>query len=241
MRKLLLILLSFILLSCGHRYENTATQKALFKARQSEPFDTLIGVFTSSTGSLDLSLIQGQLSLPHDIKLQLYDTLSSDIKVCGNFPKELIDMSGWQYNPNLAYKIIGKTILADTQNAIGSVPLCYVTDWTKFNYAYHNWVEKSDTGTYPKRREMVDDILKHLKLERVTIQEIETLLGTPDYVKNNEMGYIITEDYGKNIEPGATTALKFKWNADSIITGTSKTQWKQMQSDKGHTKSRLNP
>lgn len=227
MRNLLLILILFIFVACGHRYENTAAQKALFIARQSEPFDTLIGVFTASTGSLDLEYIQGRLSLPYDIKRQLSDTLRTDIKVCGNFPKELIDMSGWHYNPRLAFKIIGKTILADTQNAVGTVPLFYVTNWTKFNYRYQSWIEKSDLGTYPKRKEMVDDILKHLKLKGITVWEIEGLLGAPDYVNNKEIGYSINEDYGTDIAPITMTSLKLKFNADSIITDVRKEDWKQ--------------
>lgn len=227
MKNLLLILCSLYLVACGHRYNNTAAQKALFKARQSEPFDTLIGIFTSSTGSLDLQYIQGRLSLPQDIKLQLSDTLRTDIKVCGNFPKELIDMSGWHYNPKLAYKIISKIILADTQNAVGSVPLFYVTEWKKFNYDYHSWIEKSDVSTYPNRKEMVDDIIKYFTWKGASIWEVQYILGTPDSIKNNAMGYIITTDYGSDIDPIATTTLDFKWNADRIITAVKKTEWRK--------------
>ena len=36
------------------------------------------------------------------------------------------------------------------------------------------------------------------------------------------MGYIITKDYGTDIDPIATTTLSFKWNADSIITAVKK-------------------
>lgn len=141
---------TFLLVYCGHDYENTTQQKELFKARISQPTDTLICVFTSSTGSLDLYFLQGQLSIPTDIKIQLSDTLTRDIKICGNFPKDLINMTSWNYDPNLAFKIVGKIISADTENAVGKVPLFYVTEWTKFFYDRNLWIEKEDME-YPNR------------------------------------------------------------------------------------------
>lgn len=227
MRKFLLILTSIFLVSCRHDYENTAEQRELFKARETQKFDTLICVFTSSTGSLDLYHLQGKLTFPTDIKLQLSDTLSRDIKVCGNFPKDLINMGSWNYDPNLAFKIIGKTILADTENDVGKVPLFYVTEWIKFKYDYNSWIEKGDLETYPNRKSMVDDILKHLNLKGQTITEITSLLGQPDFIKHNEIGYKIDEDYGTNIDPIASTTLTLKFNHDSIITQVTKDEWKK--------------
>lgn len=227
MRNLFLILTTFILVSCGHDYENTTKQKELFSARQSEPTDTLICVFTSSTGSLDLYYLQGRLLLPTDIKTQLSDTLTRDIKVCGNFPKDLIDMTSWNYDPNLAFKIIGKTILADPDNAVGKVPLFYVTEWTKFNYDYNSWTEKGDLGTFPNKKKMVDDILKYLNLKGQTLTEIKNLLGQPDFTEKNEIGYKIDEDYGTDIDPIATTTLTFKFNQDSTIIEARKDEWKR--------------
>ncbi len=93
----------FTLVSCGHDYENTTKQKDLFKVRQTQKFDTLICEFVSNTGSLDLYCLQGLLTLPTDIKTQLSDTLSRDIKVCGNFPKDLINMSSFNYDSKLAF------------------------------------------------------------------------------------------------------------------------------------------
>jgi hypothetical protein len=133
-----------ILVSCRHGYENTSKQKELFRARQSEPQDTLICKFTSCTECLDLYCLQGLLTLPTDIKEQLSDTLTRDIKVCGNFPKDLINMKSWNYDSKLAFKIIGKTILADPENAKGKVPLFYVTEWAKFNYDINLWSLKDD-------------------------------------------------------------------------------------------------
>jgi hypothetical protein len=227
MKNLFAILITLFLVACGHDYENTAKQKELFKARQTEPFDTLICVFTSSTGSLDLYYLQGQLTFPSDIKSQLSDTLTRDIKVCGNFPKEYIDMGSLSYDADLAFKIVGKTILADTDNAVGKVPLFYVTEWTKFNYDYHSWTEKGDLGTYPTRTKMVDDILKYLKLKGQTTTQIENLLGKPDFIEQNEFGYKIDEDYGTDIDPIATTTLTIKFNKDSIITEAKNSKWKK--------------
>lgn len=229
MRSILLILTSVLLVSCGHDYENTAEQKKLFKAREAQPFDTLICVFTSSTGSLDLYYLQGELTFPTDIKSQLSDTLTRDIKICGNFPKDLINMGSWNYNSELAFKVIGKTILADTIRAYlkDRVPLFYVTEYTTFYYDYQSWTEKGDLGTFPKRKKMVDDIIKYLKLKGQRLTEINNLLGQPDYTEKDEIGYKIDEDYGTDIDPIRTTTLTFKFNQDSIITEVRKDEWKK--------------
>jgi len=220
-------LTTLFLVSCGHDYENTAKQKELFKARQTQPLDTLICVFTLSTGSLDLYYLQGKLTLPSDIKYQLSDTSTRDIKVCGNFPKDLINMTSWNYDADLAYKIVGKTILADTEYVVGKVPLFYVTEWTKFYYYYNSWIEKADLASYPKRKKMVEDILKYLNLKGQTISEIENLLGQTDYKEQNEYGYKIDENYGTDIDPIATTTLTIKFNKDSIVTEATKDVWKK--------------
>jgi hypothetical protein len=227
MRNIILILTILLLVSCGHDFENTAKQKELFKVRQIQPLDTLICVFTLSTGSLDLYYLQGELTLPTDIKFQISDPSTRDIKVCGNFPKDLINMTSWNYDADLAFKIVGKTILADTENSVEKIPLFYVTEWTKFYYDYNSWTEKADLGTYPKRKKMVDDILKYLKLKGQTISEIENLLGQPDFKEQNEFSYKITEDYGTDIAPIATTTLTIKFNKDSVITEAKKDEWKK--------------
>ena len=226
MRNILLILTTLLLVSCGHKYENTAKQKELYKARQSQPTDTLICKFTSSTGILDLYYLQGQLSLPTDIKLQLSDTLTRDIKVCGNFPKDLIDMTNWNYDPNLTFKIVGKTISADTENAVGKVPLFFVTEWTKFFYDRNLWIEKDDME-YPNRKKMVDDIMKHLKLKGQTLTEIENLLGQPSYIDTTEIMYKVEEKYGIDIDPIGSTTLVMKYNKESIITEVRKDEYKK--------------
>src|SRR5687767_4160211 len=227
MKQLVLVLMIFIFISCGHDYENTAEQKKLFDNRKGQKLDTLVAVHTVSTGSLDLFYLQGQLTLPTDIKSQLSKTFARDIKVCGNFPKDLINMRKWNYDADLAFKIVGKTILAKTEYELEKVPLFYVTEYRKFYYDYHSWTEKGDLGTFPKRKKMVDDILEHLKLKGQTLTEIKNLLGQPDYNEKDEIGYKIDEDYGTDIDPIRTTTLTFKFNQDSIITEAKKDEWKK--------------
>ncbi|MES2617308.1 MAG: hypothetical protein V4613_05485 [Bacteroidota bacterium] len=136
MKPITAIITILLLTSCGHRYDITVEQQKLFNQRQAQQLDTLIGYYTSSTGSLDLFILEGKLTFPEDIKKQLYDSLTSDIKVCGNFPKDLIDINTWNYDTDIAFKIVGKTIKADSINAIGKVPLFFVTEWTKFDYPH---------------------------------------------------------------------------------------------------------
>lgn len=220
-KRLLIILTAFMFGSC-HEYENSVEQQRLFEKRKDQKLDTLVAIFVSSTGSLDLYYLQGSLTLPKDIKLQLSDTLTRDIKVCGNFPKELIDMSSWRYDPDLAFKVIGKTISADNH-----VPLFYVTQWTKFYYEYHLWGERDDLGAFPERSKMANDVVKYFKLEGEKVTEIENLLGEPDFTGENEIGYKIDEEYGSDIDPIATTTLTFTFDRDSIIREKKIEKWKK--------------
>jgi hypothetical protein len=230
MKEVLLILIAFVCVNCGHDYENTASQRILFEKRKDQKSDTLIAVFTSSTGSLDLYYIQGSLTLPPDIKSQLSDPLPRDIKICGNFPKDLIDVTSWNYKPEVAFRVIGKTILADTGNAVGKVPLFYVTEWTKFDYHYNSWTEKGDLGTYPKRKKMVDDIVNNISLKGQTINEIQNLLGQPDYMEQGAIGYKISEEFGSDIDPIAAITLTLKFDQDSIIRDIQIEKWKKKRS-----------
>jgi len=68
------------------------------------------------------------LTIPFDIAKDLKMISEKDIKVCGNFPIDLINIG----EADLKFKIIGKIIKTDTNNAIGSVPLFYVEHWEKF-------------------------------------------------------------------------------------------------------------
>lgn len=136
-------------------------------------------------------------------------------------------MTSWNFDPNLAFKIVGKTIYADTENAVGKVPLFYVTEWTKFNYDYNSWMKKGDLGVFPDRKKMVDGILKYFSLKGQKLTEIINLLGQPDFAENNEIVYKIDEDYGTDIDPIATTTLTFRYNRDSTIIEARKNKWKK--------------
>lgn len=233
MREVILLLASLLFASCVHNYENTSQQKEVFNKRRNEPFDTLICSFASCTECLDLFIIQGKLTLPIDIKKRLQDThkllsdtFLSDIKVCGNFPKDLIDMTSLNFDSNLAFKIVGKTILVDTNNAIGGVPLFYVTEWTKFHYGYNSWMEKSDME-YPHRKEMVDDIIQYLSLKGQSLSKIRRLLGQPNNISPTEIRYDVETKYGTDIDPISSTTLVLKYNNDSLITEVRKDEWKK--------------
>jgi len=225
--KRLFIILSILIFGSCHKYENSVEQRRLFEERKDQKLDTLVAIFVSNTGSLDLYYLQGQLTLPRDIKLQLPDTLTRDIKVCGNFPKELIDMSSWRYDPDLAYKVIGKTILADKDNAAGKVPLFYVTQWTKFYYDDHLWGERGDLGTFPERSKMVNNVVKYFKLDGEKVTDVEALLGKADFHGQNEIGYKIDEEYGSDIDPIATTTLTFTFDGDSIVREKKIEKWRK--------------
>lgn len=226
MRRLLIVLTIFAFGSC-HEYENSVEQQRLFEKRKDQKLDTLVAIFVSNTGSLDLYYLQGPLTLPKDVKMQLSDTLTRDIKVCGNFPKDLVDMTSWNYDPDFAYEVIGKTILADTNNAVGKVPLFYVTQWTKFYYNDHLWGERGDLGTFPERSKMVNNVVKYFKLEGEKVNEVEGLLGKADFHEQNEIGYKIDEEYGSDIDPIATTILTFTFDSDSIVREKKIEKWEK--------------
>jgi hypothetical protein len=73
---------------------------------------------------------------------------------------------------------------------------------------------------------MVDDIIEHLKLRGQSIVEVKNILGKPDYVEKNEIGYKIDEENGKNKSQIAKTTLTLKFNQDSIITDVKKKERK---------------
>jgi hypothetical protein len=83
-----------------------------------------------------------------------------------------------------------------------------------------------DSGGYPYRKKMVDDIIEHLKLKGLSIVEVKNILGKPDYFYKNEMVYKIDEENGKNKSQITKTTLTLKFNQDSIITDVKKNERK---------------
>jgi hypothetical protein len=220
--KNLLLLFTLLLVSCEHKYEDTAKQQELFKAFEKQPLDTLICVFKVNTGSQDLYILQGKLTLSSTVEQQLSDPSTKDIKVCGKFPNDLIDMASFDYDPNIIYKIIGKTISAEADDPIGKVPLFYVSEWDKFKFDYNNWVKKGDLGYYPYRKNMVDDILEYMKFKGQSLAEIESILGKPDFYDTNKISYTIETDYGSDIDPTETIALVIEFDKHNMVTKAKK-------------------
>lgn len=132
MRHILLTSAAFLCVACGHTYDNSREFENEFKNRQQQKNDTLIVSHHECTECLDLYIDKGKLTIPSDIFKELKMLSDKDIKVCGHFPMDLIDPTTFNFDPNQKFKIIGKVIKADTANAIGTVPLFYVDNWTKF-------------------------------------------------------------------------------------------------------------
>lgn len=127
-RLIFIVLVSIITLGC-HQYDKTPEQERLFSLVNDSKLDTLIAVFTLSTGSQDLTYLQGKLELPEHLKHIQIDTVLPDINICGNFPKEYIDFPGPSFKHDYVYQIIGKTIAVNDTNGRKNIPLFYVTEW----------------------------------------------------------------------------------------------------------------
>lgn len=134
MYKIIYIIFTITLISCDyHDYDNTSELKKEYKKISNQKCDTLVTRFMSCTGCLDLYVEKGNLTIPEKFKkYNIYNL--SDIKVCGNFPKDLIDMGSPNYTFNLKYTIIGKVIKLDSANGNGIVPVFYVEKWKKEKY-----------------------------------------------------------------------------------------------------------
>lgn len=59
--------------------------------------------------------------------------LRNNIRVCGKFPMELIDIGGSiLFDPNLEFEIKGKAIEHQTSRDEVNIPLFYVTKWSSW-------------------------------------------------------------------------------------------------------------
>lgn len=87
------------------------------------------------------------------------------------------------------------------------------------------WAVSVD-GTYPHRKDMLDDLLENYPLKDKTVQETLELLGLPDnYCDHNpyEMTYRVVEDYGLNIDPVYTSYLVFYLDqSDTLINDSTR-------------------
>jgi hypothetical protein len=127
MKQILIIpLLLITIFSCTHEYNNSLELKTKY-LQSSYPEQILVGEFTSSTGSQDLYITQGEVYYPKEIAPPLYEFIRNNINVCGMFPMELIEMGNISHNPNLVFEIQGKII-----EYKGNIPLFYVTTWSSW-------------------------------------------------------------------------------------------------------------
>lgn len=227
MKQLLLILSFFVCVSCGHTYENSRELKTEFEKRKSQKTDTIIAVHDECTGCLDLTTIQGSLTIPKDLKGQFNLDTNYDFKVCGNFPFDLTDNSSFIDNTNLSFRIIGKVIQVDTNNGNGKVPLFYVDKWQKFRFRQNEWNENGDLNSYPKRPKLIQGMLDNLKFEGQSLSSIQKLLGQPDFKSENKISYKIEENYGSDIDPVYFKYLDIVFDKDSVIKNKTINEWKK--------------
>jgi hypothetical protein len=122
-----------VLVSCKHNYDNTSELKEEYKKISNQKCDTLVVRFMSCTECLDLYIDSRKLTIPNKFKSYPISEFT-DLNICGNFPKDLIDMTSLNYNPELKFTIIGKVIKLDSSNGIGLVPIFYVEKWKKEEY-----------------------------------------------------------------------------------------------------------
>jgi hypothetical protein len=135
--------------SCGHTYDNSKELTEAFKKRGNQKSDTLIVQSMACTECSDFYIYDGELTVPPDIT---HLRTRSDIKVCGNFPIDLLDVSSINFDPDPSFKIIGKVIKVNTNGGSDKIPLFYVESWEKcyvdktllklkkqFTHAFKQW------------------------------------------------------------------------------------------------------
>ena len=85
-----------------------------------------------------------------------------------------------------------------------------------------------DAMTFPNRKYMIDDLIKHHPLNGKTYKEIETLLGRPQGDNNNyEIFYDVDVDYGHDIDPVYVKTLDIELSKDSIVENATVNTWRK--------------
>lgn len=123
-----LFAMGILLTSCTHRYRIDPVAKLVYE-RSTYREDTLICKVQSCTECLDLYIVKGKLTVPQALIRTFCNDSTRDFKVCGNFPLDLIDMTAFNFKPDVLYQITGKIVSLDKDNGIGEVPLFYVNTW----------------------------------------------------------------------------------------------------------------
>jgi len=90
------------------------------------------------------------------------------------------------------------------------------------------WLEQEDWD-YPRRDNMIDDLIKNRKLKGLTYKQMIELLGDPQGNAQDSIGvyYQIVEDFGSDIDPVYTKNLSIEFNKDSIINKVKIEEWKK--------------
>ncbi len=90
------------------------------------------------------------------------------------------------------------------------------------------WDKQPDLGfTPPYRNKMLPDLTKNYKLVGLKYSQLIEILGKPNFVDKNSLGYAIIIDYGHDIDPIYTKNLYFTISKDSLITSLQVEEWKK--------------
>lgn len=90
------------------------------------------------------------------------------------------------------------------------------------------WKEYRDIESYPNRQLMLRDIVENKRFIGLSYKSIIDSLGQPEnYVDNetNELWYLVTTDYGTDIDPVYTKHLVLTIDNDSTVTTVNIKEW----------------
>jgi len=121
-----------LLAACRHTYDESAKNRVLYAARQTESSQTITVERQACTGCTETAMHTGRLLIPSDLRVVLHDSVHwrHDVQLAGHFPFELLDATGL-YSPH-SFTITGKVIgTYDGGGNLdgGPVPLFYVESW----------------------------------------------------------------------------------------------------------------
>ncbi len=204
--------------SCFHKYNNTPQQKKAYSLMSGQKPDTIIAYHGAWTGSMDLFIIQGKLTIPKQLPGNRSYAAVCDIKVCGNFPQDELDYTKIFHQPGFWYKITGKVIYPDSNNGVGYIPVFYVETFKKFKFDIPDWEGTDSFNDHPGRAKILDGVLENVMFEGQHLSSILHILGRPDFSDSAQITYNIEVKYGSDIDPVFIKNLSINFNKDSIIT-----------------------
>jgi hypothetical protein len=99
---------------------------------------------------------------------------------------------------------------------------------SKVPFDKEKWLEREDWD-YPRRDDMIDDLMKNHKLKGLRYKQMVELLGEPQGTTQDSIGvyYQIVEDFGSDIDPVYTKNLSIEFNKDSVINKVTIEEWKK--------------